>query len=89
MKKTTMKKIRTRFLETMLVSTIIAGIASVVLGVYAFLAYGDCFFTTSPNYMPLSVAAPLLDKMILANVIIAAISFASLYCVAKLTKRHH
>ena len=88
MKKTTMKKIRARFLETMLVSGVITAIMAVTLGIYAFLAYPHCFFTTG-GFEPLSVAAPLLNKMMLSNFAISAISFTLLYSVVKLTKRHH
>ena len=54
--------------------------AAMVLEVYAFFAYTDCFFTTSPNYSSLETTAPVLWKMTVGLFVVTVICL--LVCIA-------
>lgn len=88
--KKTVRKNSVHFMEAMARTSIVSAILAIVLGVYAALLHGNCFFTTSSNFVHLSEAAPMLFTIILACIFVSAISMLLLYCMARLaTKRHH
>ena len=62
---------------------VIAFVLMIVLGIHAFIAYPNSFFTTSEDFVQLGDAAPMLYKVIIGCTVTSFIATAIAYLTRK------